>query len=160
MTVTSCTNTNKQLSYKFDVTSKKLSTKIVDNIENSTFEVHYIDVEQADSSLVLCDGHSMLIDGGNAEDINLIAAYLKKENISSIDYLVCTHAHEDYVGGLSGALSVAEVKNGLLKINSPFFITYFPQFLFPINSAQCVILCIPYPQDTALLFCPPHQHHF
>lgn len=111
MTVTSCTNTNNQLSHKFDVTSQKLSTKIVDNIESSTFEVHYIDVGQADSSLVLCDGHSMLIDGGNAEDSNLIAAYLKKENISSIDYLVCTHAHEDHVGGLSGALSVAEVKN-------------------------------------------------
>ncbi len=35
---------------------------------NSSFEVHYIDVGQADAALVLCDGQAMLIDGGNAED--------------------------------------------------------------------------------------------
>lgn len=80
---------------------------------NSNLEVHYIDVGQADSSLILCDGYSMLIDGGNAADSNLIAAYLKKEDISVLDYIVCTHAHEDHVGGLSGALSVTEVKNVL-----------------------------------------------
>lgn len=81
--------------------------------ENSYFEVHYIDVGQADSALVLCDGYSMLIDGGNVDDSNLIAAYLKKENIDELDYVICTHAHEDHVGGLSGALSVARAKNVL-----------------------------------------------
>lgn len=79
--------------------------------ENSTFEVHYIDVGQADSALVLCDGYSMLIDGGNVADSDLIAAYLKKESIDELDYVVCTHAHEDHVGGLSGALSVASADN-------------------------------------------------
>ena len=33
--------------------------------ENSTFEIHFIDVGQADAALVLCDGKAMLIDGGN-----------------------------------------------------------------------------------------------
>ena len=75
--------------------------------------VHYLDVGQADSSLILCGGEAMLIDGGNADDSDLIAAYLKKENISNIDYLVCTHAHEDHCGGLSGALSAAKVENVL-----------------------------------------------
>lgn len=75
--------------------------------------VHYIDVGQADAALVMCDGQSMLIDGGNADDSNLIAAYLKKYDVSTLDYVVCSHAHEDHVGGLSGALSVAEVKNVL-----------------------------------------------
>ena len=77
----------------------------------SELTVHYIDVGQADASLVLCDGHSLLIDGGNAADSDLIAAYLKKKNISTLDYVVCTHAHEDHVGGLSGALSVMNVNN-------------------------------------------------
>ena len=49
-----------------------------ESTENSTFEVHYIDVGQADAALVLCDGEAMLIDGGNAADSNLIFAYLDK----------------------------------------------------------------------------------
>ena len=52
---------------------------------NGSLEVHYIDIGQADSSLVMCDGEAMLIDGGNAEDSDLIAAYLKKENVSTLD---------------------------------------------------------------------------
>jgi len=64
-------------------------------------------VGQADAALVRCGNQSMLIDGGNAGDSNLIAAYLKKQGISYLDYIVCSHAHEDHVGGLAGALSVA-----------------------------------------------------
>ena len=33
--------------------------------ENSNFEVHFIDVGQADSALIECDGETMMIDGGN-----------------------------------------------------------------------------------------------
>ena len=76
--------------------------------DNSYFEVHYIDVGQADAALILCDGAAMLIDGGNVADSSLIAAYMKKLDIDYIDYVICTHAHEDHVGGLSGALSVAK----------------------------------------------------
>ena len=77
--------------------------------QNSSLEVHYIDVGQADAALVLCDGHAMLIDGGNSADSSLIYAYLKQRNITFLDYIVCTHAHEDHVGGLSGALNYASV---------------------------------------------------
>ena len=72
--------------------------------ENSSFEVHYIDVGQADSELVICDGKAMLIDGGNAADSNLIVSYLRDCNVDHLDYVIGTHAHEDHIGGLSGAL--------------------------------------------------------
>lgn len=74
---------------------------------DSKFEVHYIDVGQADATLIFCDDETMLIDGGNPEDSNLIAAYLKKYNVSHLNYVICSHAHDDHVGGLPGALSVA-----------------------------------------------------
>lgn len=83
-----------------------------------SFAVHYIDVGQADAALVLCDGKSMLIDGGNAEDSNLIYAYLKKLSLDHLDYIVCTHAHEDHAGGLSGALNYATVDVALAPVTS------------------------------------------
>ena len=71
--------------------------------------VHFIDVGQADATLVTCDGMTMLIDGGNAEDSNLMYAYLKKHHVSHLDYVIGTHAHEDHIGGLAGALKYASV---------------------------------------------------
>lgn len=77
--------------------------------ENSTFEIHFIDVGQADAALVLCDGKAMLIDGGNAEDSSLLYTYFKNHNIAHLDYVIGTHAHEDHIGGLAGALNYATV---------------------------------------------------
>lgn len=77
--------------------------------KNSKFEVHFMDVGQADSALILCDDKAMLIDGGNASDSSLIYTYLKNHNVSQIDYLICSHPHEDHIGGLSAALSNFDV---------------------------------------------------
>lgn len=71
--------------------------------ESGSFTIHFIDVGQADSALVTCDGHSMLIDGGNADDSNLVYSVLQRETDGHLDYVVGTHAHEDHIGGLSGA---------------------------------------------------------
>jgi competence protein ComEC len=83
---------------------------------SSGFVVYYIDVGQADSALVTCDGHSMLIDGGNAADSSLIYTFLKDHGISHLDYIVATHAHEDHVGGLAGALNYATVDTAFCPV--------------------------------------------
>ncbi len=70
-----------------------------------TLEVHFIDVGQADAALLLCGGETMLIDGGNVDDSDLIVSYLSGQGVERLDYVVCTHAHEDHVGGLAGALA-------------------------------------------------------
>lgn len=75
----------------------------------SELTVHFIDVGQADAAILQCDDDTMIIDGGNVADSSLITAYLKKLNVPHIDYMVCTHAHEDHVGGLSAPLSVMPV---------------------------------------------------
>lgn len=71
----------------------------------SFFEVHFIDVGQADCSLIICDGDAMLIDGGNTGDSSLITDYLINSGITELDYIICTHAHEDHVGGLGDILN-------------------------------------------------------
>ena len=46
--------------------------------ENSTFEIHFFDVGEADSALVECDGHYMLIDGGNPGSSSFLYSYLQQ----------------------------------------------------------------------------------
>lgn len=84
--------------------------------EGSSFQVHFIDVGQADSALVICDGHYMLIDGGNAGDSDLVYAYLERHGAERLDYMVASHAHEDHIGGLSGALNYAKVGTALCPV--------------------------------------------
>lgn len=75
--------------------------------DGSSFQVHFIDVGQADSALIICDGKAMLIDGGNRGDSDLIYSYLKQNGISHLEYLIGTHGHEDHVGGLAAGLQYA-----------------------------------------------------
>ena len=85
---------------------------------NSSFEIHVIDVGQADAALIICTGKTMLIDGGNVEDSNLIYTYLQKQGITHLDYVVCSHAHEDHVGGLSGAHTAATAGEVLAPVTA------------------------------------------
>lgn len=75
--------------------------------QDSELQVRFLDVGQADAALVSCDGHHMLIDGGNRGDSNLIYSVLQREEISYLDMVVATHAHEDHIGGLPGAFQYA-----------------------------------------------------
>ena len=69
-------------------------------------EVHYIDVGQADCALIECNGEFILIDGGNVADSQLVVSYLQQHGVEELLAVVCTHAHEDHVGGLAGVLAV------------------------------------------------------
>ena len=91
------------------ITHRALQNMVMESSpgKDSSFEVHFIDVKEADSALVICDGKTMLIDGGNPSDSSLIYTYLKDHSITHLDYIVCTHPHADHVGGLPGALNYA-----------------------------------------------------
>ena len=68
--------------------------------------VHFIDVGQADCALLECDGEYMIIDGGNKDDGQLVISYLEQQGVEELKAVVCTHAHEDHVGGLPSVLAV------------------------------------------------------
>lgn len=75
--------------------------------EGFTFQIQFIDVGQADAALISCDNHYMLIDGGNRDDSSRIYSILQAVGIDHLDIVVGSHAHEDHIGGLSGAFQIA-----------------------------------------------------
>lgn len=80
--------------------------------KGSNFQVHFIDVGQADSILIVCDGKAMLIDGGNDADGNTVIDYLHQQGVNALELVVATHCHEDHLGGLDhvlNAIPAAEV---------------------------------------------------
>lgn len=75
----------------------------------SSFQIHFFDVGEADAALIECDGHYMLIDGGNPGNSSFLYSYLQQHKIDYLDYIVCSHPHVDHVGGLAGALNYSTV---------------------------------------------------
>ena len=73
--------------------------------KNSYFQITFIDVGQGDSALVECDGHYMLIDGGNKTAGDKVYNVLEEKGIQKLDILAISHLHEDHIGGLTKALT-------------------------------------------------------
>ena len=68
---------------------------------NGTVEVHYINVGQSVSTLVVGpEGETMLVDTGHYnDDGEYVLAYLRKHGIDRIDHLVVSHNDADHIGG-------------------------------------------------------------
>ena len=88
-----------------DVVPNPSSAAAAADTVEAPFEMHFIDVGQALSVLVECDGQYMLYDGGNVDDGSLVVSYLQSQGVEQLEYVFCSHAHEDHVGGLAAALA-------------------------------------------------------
>ncbi len=80
-------------------------TEATDELQNAGLEIHYLDVGQGDATLILCEGHAMLIDAGNNDMGTTVQLYLKRQGIKTLDYLIGTHPDADHIGGLDVVLS-------------------------------------------------------
>lgn len=74
------------------------------------FYAHYIDVGQADCALLKLGDCDILIDGGNVADGADVVSYLQGQNVDDIELMICTHADEDHVGGLTEVLNAFAVE--------------------------------------------------
>ncbi|MDD7793713.1 MBL fold metallo-hydrolase [Clostridium sp. 'White wine YQ'] len=79
------------------------------NTVSGNLKVTYIDVGQADSILIQQGTSTMLIDGGNNADGPTIKDYMDKQGITSLDYIIGTHAHEDHIGGLDYVINAFKI---------------------------------------------------
>ena len=70
----------------------------------SSFSIRFIDVGQGDAALIECDGHHMLIDGGDKKHGENVYRALEQEQIRRLDILVISHFHEDHYAGISDGI--------------------------------------------------------
>lgn len=71
--------------------------------------VHVLDVGQGDSIFISCEGQNMLIDAGVPEMGARVTAYLSKYGVKKLDDVVCTHPHDDHIGGMPAVLQQEQV---------------------------------------------------
>ena len=92
-------------STKDEYTVERLGVKSV----VGELEIHFLDVGQADSTLIICDGQTMLIDTGLDDQGTKIQNYLKKQGIERLDYLVLTHPDADHIGSADVIMTKFEI---------------------------------------------------
>ena len=92
----------------FESDDKKRNTSD-DNIEE--LQIHYIDVGQGDATLIVSDGHAMLIDAGENDKGSKVWSYLKNQGINELDYVIGTHPDSDHIGGMDVILYKFDCKN-------------------------------------------------
>lgn len=107
--------------------------------------VHFIDVGQADCALLECGGEYMLIDGGNKADGRLVVSYLEQQGVEELSAVVCTHAHEDHVGGLPSVLAVYPTK-AVYAPTRTYASNIFDDFVY-YTDQQGLDITIPEPGD-------------
>ena len=74
--------------------------------------VHFIDIGQGDAIYIKTPGgENILIDAGNRAKGHDVVAYLKKQKVKTIDYMIATHPDADHIGGLDEVLDAFVVKN-------------------------------------------------
>ena len=77
---------------------------------SADLQVYFLDVGQGDSTLVVCDGESMIIDGGPLSTSDFLYSFIRNTlKLDHMDYMISTHTHEDHVGGLAAVLNAVPV---------------------------------------------------
>lgn len=72
--------------------------------------VSFIDVGDGDCILIECEGHAALIDSGALSLDGIASKYIKKRNIESLDFILCTHWDDDHIGDMRAVIENVNVQ--------------------------------------------------
>lgn len=87
--------------------------------KNNFLEIHIIDVNQGDSSLIITPNKiSILVDAGEDEYSRNVIRELKLSGIKKIDYIIATHFDSDHIGGLDKVISEFDIENIIIPPGS------------------------------------------
>jgi competence protein ComEC len=79
------------------------------SVSDEKLTVHFIDVGQGDSELIVYGKKAMLIDAGETEYGETVVSYLHNLGITKLEYIIATHPHSDHIGGLAEVIENFEV---------------------------------------------------
>lgn len=80
----------------------------------------FLDVGQGDCALLMSDGQVALIDTGTGLDDGLsLVRELRQQGVTSIDYLLLSHPHNDHIGGAAALLDSFPVRQIYCTFNTP-----------------------------------------
>jgi competence protein ComEC len=71
--------------------------------------MHFIDVGQGDCTFIAANGKTMLVDCGENSEADNVESYLRKLNVSKLDYIIATHPHSDHMGGMHSIIDAFDV---------------------------------------------------
>ena len=97
-------NYEKIREYKTEIEKKEI-------ILNNQLEIYYLDVGEADCTLIRNNHKNILIDAGNNKDGEKIVAFLKELGITNFEYVITTHSHEDHIGGMDNIIRNFEINH-------------------------------------------------
>lgn len=107
------------------------------------FAAHFIDVGQGDCTLIKTPGGYVLIDAGESAYAKAVIAYLRKQGVSELAYVIATHPHSDHIGSLPEVLQVFSVQNVILpqlSENSIPTTRSYEQFLLAVKESGAKVL--------------------
>ncbi len=114
--------------------------------------VHFLDVGQADSILVVDGDMVMMIDTGDwpsGDHKTYMLNYIRDLGITEIDYLVLTHPDADHIGGAPEVINTFTVKNCIMP-NETKTTQVFKRTLDALEDREVNVL-LPTPGDTYTL---------
>ncbi len=110
-------------------------------------QVHFIDIGQGDSELIVGNGEAVLIDAGDNDKGDEVLAYLEQQGISKIDLAIGTHPHADHIGGMDTVIEGTTVDKLLLSD--------IPDSLIPTTKTYLSLLDAADERGTEMLYAYP-----
>ncbi len=93
--------------------------------------VTFLDVGNADCTLIQCGGKTALIDAGEYATAENVVEQLRIAGVERLDYVIATHADADHIGGMATLIHELEIGTFLMPAQE-----FLPETMSPVYHAM------------------------